>query len=372
MSSAPPSSTPIDKKKKKKVKNQASESSTASDQPVTSSSIEDSDGLSRAIQTALDHAQAAGVIAASSEAPADLSTSAANSSKSKKRRAASTPNEAGSALDGSEQQKSKKKKTSNNSATASLSLQNTGQSNPTAAPNMSQLVPAYIPSNLNDPHIPIDPALTANDQMIQHHSHPQSPAPNAAFMGALATATAALQHQATDAPVSSPYIFNQDTDLSMLSSNEDILRALQGLDMTRFAGALNSLTSENPTVTPANAQSSEAGPSGVTGMGLANTSQPAAGPSSSSGNKPRPRKVVVPQPGSQIVNPEHADILATHWLNPAKLAELVKEQGELRRALRLCPVIDVEQALYTKRESFLPSKSIRSRQHCRTMLPPRT
>ncbi|KAF8607670.1 hypothetical protein BDV93DRAFT_434965 [Ceratobasidium sp. AG-I] len=97
--------------------------------------------------------------------------------------------------------------------------------------------------------------------------------------------------------------------------------------MTKFAGALKSYSDALETENAANGhlQSNEPGPSTVSGG--SSSAGPATNASSASGSRPRAKKVVVPQPTGQVVNTEHADILATHWLNPAKLAGLVKEQG---------------------------------------------
>jgi hypothetical protein len=354
----PPTSTPVEKKKKKKHPKQASDpplSSAGGAIAQTSNSfVEDGDGITRAIQTALDHTAAAGATASSSSAPINLSAprDGPTVSGSRKRRAAGTANE--TAPDGPGQPKSKRMKGKGSSTSSSSSPSNTNQASATPDPNMSQLMPAYIPAHNGADHIPIDPALTANDQMLQHHSHPQS-SPNAAFMSALTSAASA------DASVTNSYGFNQDVDLPMLSSNEDIIRALQGFDMSKFAGALksytDSLASGHPAPAQPHSQPSEAGSSRVLGTGLPNNAQPASAPSGSSGQKTRTRKIVAPQPGSQVVNPEHADILATHWLNPAKLAELVKEQGTLHSRSRLRPVINVKQVSSIKRES---SRRLRS------------
>lgn len=321
MGHSSPPSLPVEKKKKKKSKNKESASlstSTIGGAQASSSTIEDSDGISRAIQTALDHVAGDGAITTLSSTPSDLSQDGAGTSSSKKRRAAGASNDPG--LDSLVQQKPKKKKTKENSI-SSTSPPNANQASTSHVPNVSQLVPEYIPAQHEPTHIPIDPALTVNEQMIQHNSLPQPSPSNAAFVNDLTGATEGLS---SDTHVPGSYIFSQEADL--LNSNEDILRALQGFDMSKFAGALksytDSLASEHSTA--AQSQSSQAGPSRLAGAAL-----PIAAQSPSvAGQKSRSRKIVAPQPGSQVVNPEHADILATHWLNPAKLAELVKEQGK--------------------------------------------
>jgi hypothetical protein len=294
-----PSTLPHDKKKKK-AKGHAPNDALAPPHPTSNTA--DDGGISQAIQNALDHARASEAIATSSN---DLANSHGDQSatKSKKRRSA---NDAAPVAEGTEQSKPKKKKKRQDASVAStlpaLVPPAGGHSNPAGASNMSQLAPAYIPPHMSQ-HIPIDPALTQNDQVAQP-PHPHDS--NSQFVDA---GVGALQHQGTSN--GDPYMFNQDAEMPMLGSNEDILHAFQGFDMSRFTGALSSLTSENT-----GPQSGDPGPSA---------------PSTSQSSRPRGKKVVAPQPTGQVVNPEHADILATHWLNPAKLADLVKSQGMISR-----------------------------------------
>ncbi|ELU45902.1 nucleolar protein [Rhizoctonia solani AG-1 IA] len=322
--SSPPASAPVEKRKKKKSKKHTSDVSSPSvggaTSVTTNSVINTEDGINRAIQTALDHATAIAT-PSSTNGP---STTQERSSKSKKRHATSNDPIA----DGSEPRKSKKQKSSDNSVAPSSPIMSPPTANPTNVtpnPNTAHLVSAYIPPQLGHSHIPIDPTLTGHEHLMQQHPHLQAIVPNATFTGnALAAANGASQHH-PDALGS--FIFNQDADLSSLGSNEELIRALQGFDLSKFAGVFKypeSMSTENPA--PVH-QGNEPGPSRLGNNPQLNIDQPVAVSSGASGNKPRQKKIVAPQPGSQIVNPEHADILATHWLNPAKLAELVKEQG---------------------------------------------
>lgn len=331
MNSPPLAPATLDNKKKKRAKNQstnAASSSGAATHPAPNISTADGDSITRAIQNALDHVRATAAIATPSDNTTNPSDTLGGPSgtKSKKRRTThddSTP----LAETGSDAQKTKRKKKKHDGTVAPNppgSAPAMGQATVTGAPgNMSQLVPAYIPAQHEATHIPIDPALTANDQVMQHPPHPQATS-SSAFMGVLTNAAATLQHQGN--PGADPYMYNQD-ELSMLGSNEDILRALQGFDMSKFAGALRSyseaMATENSA--PGHTQSNEPGSSAV-GGGSTNAG-PANNASSASGSRSRGKKIVAPQPTGQVVNSEHADILATHWLNPAKLAGLVKEQG---------------------------------------------
>ncbi|KAF8709365.1 Required for nuclear transport of RNA pol II C-terminus 1, partial [Rhizoctonia solani] len=322
--SSPPASAPVEKRKKKKSKKHTPDVSSPSvggaTSVTTNSVINTEDGINRAIQTALDHATAIAT-PSSTNGP---STTQERSSKSKKRHATSNDPIA----DGSEPRKSKKQKSSDNSVASSSPIMSPPTANPTNVtpnPNTAHLVSAYIPPQLGHSHIPIDPTLTGHEHLMQQHPHLQAIVPNATFIGnALAAANGASQHH-PDALGS--FIFNQDADLSSLGSNEELIRALQGFDLSKFAGVFKypeSMSTENPA--PVH-QGNEPGPSRLGNNPQLNIDQPVAVSSGASGNKPRQKKIVAPQPGSQIVNPEHADILATHWLNPAKLAELVKEQG---------------------------------------------
>ena len=331
MNSPPPAPATLDNKKKKKAKNQptnpASSSATAT-HPVPNTSTTDGDSLTRAIQNALDHVRVIGAIATPSDNAANPSNAPGGSSgtKSRKRRAATSQDDSVLAAEaGPDTQKAKRKKKKHDAAAVSNppgSAPTVGQTTVAATPgDMSQLVSAYIPAQHEAAHIPIDPALTANDQVMQHAIHSQA-APSAPYMGALTNAAATLEHEGNhDAD---PYMYSQD-GLPILGSNEDILHALQGFDMSKFAGALKSYSDAMENAAAGHSQPNESGPSTVNGR---STSDGPATSASASTSRPRAKKIVAPQPTGQVVNSEHADILATHWLNPAKLAGLVKEQGE--------------------------------------------
>ncbi|KAJ1308575.1 hypothetical protein OPQ81_004274 [Rhizoctonia solani] len=358
MHPSPPASAPVEKKKKKKPKKHASDASPSSADGAPnltmSSNIDIDDGINRAIQTALDHATAI----ATPSSTAEFSTTQERVSKPKKRHATSnepTP-------DGSEPRKSKKKKSGNNPAATSspvVSPPTTNQSSATPDPNMAHLMPAYIPTAIGSPHIPIDPALTGNGHMLQQHGHPQVGASNSGFMGAVAAINGAPQHH-PDALVPGSYMFGQDSDLSSLGSNEELLRALQGFDLSKFTGVFKypeSVAGENAASTH---QANEPSHSRLGNAAQPDLSQAAVVSAGASGSKHRQKKIVAPQPGSQVVNPEHADILATHWLNPAKLAELVKEQGLVYKKGKFSAIEEhqIEEALqnYAKEKQLTPQE----------------
>ncbi|CAE6481778.1 unnamed protein product [Rhizoctonia solani] len=353
-----PVSAPIEKKRKKKSKKHTSDASppSAGGAPnvTTSSTIDTDDGINRAIQTALDHATAI----ATPSSTAEPSAMHKGSSKSKKRVATSSE----PAPDGPEPRISKKKKSSDNSVASCSPVTSppaAGRTGATPDPNVAHLMSAYIPATIEEPHIPIDPALTRNEHMMLQNPHPQAGAPNPAFMSAVPTiANGAPQHH-PDALVPG-YIFNQDVDLSSLGSNEELLRALQGFDLSKLTGAFKypePMATEN--AGPAH-QANDSGPSSLGNVAQLDHSQPVAAPAGASGSKARPKKTVAPQPGSQIVNLEHADILATHWLNPAKLAELVKEQGLVYKKGKFSAVEEhqIEEALqsYAKARNLTPQE----------------
>ncbi|EUC57692.1 nucleolar protein [Rhizoctonia solani AG-3 Rhs1AP] len=350
-----PASALVEKKRKKRSKKQTPDASPPSAGGVpsvttTSSTIDTDDAINRAIQTALDHATA---IATPSSI---VESSATHEELPKSKKRVATSNEP--TPDGSEPRKSKKKKSKNNSVASSpaMSPPTANQTGAIPDPSVTHLVPAYIPATIGGAHIPIDPSLTGNEHMMQQHQHPQVGVPNPAFMGAVHTvANGAPQHH-PDTLLPS-YMFNQDTDLSSLGSNEELLRALQGFDLSKLTGVFKypeSIANEN--VAPTH-QAEGPGPSSLAQHDL---SQPIATLAGVPGSKPRPKKTVAPQPGSQMVNLEHADILATHWLNPAKLADLVKEQGLVYKKGKFSAIEEhqIEEALqsYAKARSLTPQE----------------
>lgn len=118
-----------------------------------------------------------------------------------------------------------------------------------------------------------------------------------------------------------------------LGSNDDILRALQEIDIGKLTAALKNIGDTNgpapphplPFMPPV-AASSEAGPISM------NIDHSENGPNakkafSKNGHK---RTIDMSLPGGeQHINPNHAQILATKWLNASKLTELVREEGRI-------------------------------------------
>jgi len=142
-------------------------------------------------------------------------------------------------------------------------------------------------------------------------------------------------------PVPDPAaIANMDLPIADLSlgSNEDVLRALQDLDITKIAGVLKTLgdaAAAAANVSPL--PTSPISPSFYTpAIPLPHRSPPINGyPAPSNAilgippKAPPPVRTMSPTYSvpEQHGNPEHATLLSTKWLGAAKLAELVRTEG---------------------------------------------
>ncbi|PPQ64629.1 hypothetical protein CVT24_008366 [Panaeolus cyanescens] len=125
-----------------------------------------------------------------------------------------------------------------------------------------------------------------------------------------------------------PAAGNAFTDLSF-SSNEDVLRALQDLDITKLTNALKTLgdtTQSNPyssqlSFNPVQLQQAQPSlPMPTTSTGIA--------PSRTVKTPDQTRTLNISLPGHEHSVPaDHAHLLANKWLNTNKLAELVKTEG---------------------------------------------
>lgn len=116
-------------------------------------------------------------------------------------------------------------------------------------------------------------------------------------------------------------------------SNEDVLRALQELDITKIASVLKTLgdaaaNANGPKFAPqVNAMPSEQPPPPAVWQVPATSNVILGIPPkpSTSGNK---NLLNMSLPGNeQHSNPDHAYLLANKWLNATKLAELVRDEG---------------------------------------------
>jgi len=136
-------------------------------------------------------------------------------------------------------------------------------------------------------------------------------------------------------PISDPTVIsNMNLPIADLSSgsNEDVLRALQDLDITKIAGVLKTLgdAAANSPSLPIPPSSHSLHPTAISPSVPIN-SYPA--PSNAilgmPPKVPPPVRAISPICGvpEQHGNPEHAILLATKWLGTAKLAELVRTEG---------------------------------------------
>ena len=130
-----------------------------------------------------------------------------------------------------------------------------------------------------------------------------------------------------------------------LGSNDDVLRALQELDMSKLANTLKSLTEASsvhgPTIPPppgfppqmsfmpppSSANLPPPGGRQIHPPQPANEATPTPAKISVSSNGQK-RTIDMSVPGNeQHTDPTHAHMLATKWMNASKLAEMVREQG---------------------------------------------
>lgn len=132
---------------------------------------------------------------------------------------------------------------------------------------------------------------------------------------------------------------NPFADLNF-ESNEDVLRAFQDLDVTKLTNVIRSLsdaTGSSDTLS----QPPSAGPSSLFSPSFMNptSTDPSLPlfkqvPTSSGailgkkGSNGQQRPAFVLEDNQESINPEHAHLLATKWLNAGKLAELVRDEGQ--------------------------------------------
>lgn len=147
------------------------------------------------------------------------------------------------------------------------------------------------------------------------------------------------------------------------ASNDDIIRALQDMDMSKIASVLKSLgdaaaanaSANNPAFVPpplplpaatiVRSQPQVDLPSTSTGPVLSSVPK-----STKSSHK---RVLNMSLPGPEQTNSEHAHMLANKWMNASKLAELVKTQGKqvvANNGLRFRMFLQV---LFTRKANFL-------------------
>lgn len=133
-----------------------------------------------------------------------------------------------------------------------------------------------------------------------------------------------------------------------LGTNEDVLRALQDIDISKIAGVLKTLT---------DAADAANIPLPMTAIPSTSARPPAA--ASTSGAKKSTKKhrrtldMTLPSVSDSSSLTGHAHLLATKWMSPAKLAELVASEGT---CVLLLPrnLVHISQVSCTRRGSFRP------------------
>jgi len=136
-------------------------------------------------------------------------------------------------------------------------------------------------------------------------------------------------------PISDPtLISNMDLPIADLSSgsNEDVLRALQDLDITKIAGVLKTLgdvAANSPSLSIPPPSHSLHPPAISPSVPISSYPAPSNAILGMPPKAPPPVGAISPICGvpEQHGNPEHAILLATKWLGTAKLAELVRTEG---------------------------------------------
>jgi len=107
-------------------------------------------------------------------------------------------------------------------------------------------------------------------------------------------------------------------------SNEDILRAIQGLDMSKLGDTVKTLTEASE---PADSPSFPGALQAQQSQPLSDQAAVASGISKQSSVRAKPKRTLdMTLPGPEA-NEDHAHLLANKWLSTSKLATLVKTQG---------------------------------------------
>lgn len=149
------------------------------------------------------------------------------------------------------------------------------------------------------------------------------------------------------------------------ASNDDIIRALQDMDMSKIASVLKSLgdaaaanaSANNPAFVPPPlplpAATNIRSQSQVNLPSTSTSTDPVLSSVPKSTKSSHKRVLNMSLPGPEQINPEHAHMLANKWMNASKLAELVKTQGKevlTNDGLRFRMFLQV---LYTRKANFL-------------------
>lgn len=148
------------------------------------------------------------------------------------------------------------------------------------------------------------------------------------------------------------------------TSNDDIIRALQDMDVSKIASVLKSLGDAAANATVSNPPAFVPPPLPLLSANAILSSQSQADmPSTSTGpilssvpksTKSSHKRILdMSLPGPEQVNDEHAHMLANKWMNASKLAELVKTQGKRVVATHSSCIRSFVQVLYTRRANSL-------------------
>ena len=162
-------------------------------------------------------------------------------------------------------------------------------------------------------------ASAAPPGSLSDFSHFDAPPPYSPSAGDLPSNAATFQPPVSFSTVAIP-------DLEY-ASNDDILRALQELDVTKIATVLKTL-----------GDAAAAASVPLTSLSSIITQRPLPTPTSSTPSNPittacptrrvSQRRVNVNSQQEPLAHTDHADLLATKWLSANKLAELARTQGE--------------------------------------------
>ncbi|GLB33968.1 putative myb-like DNA-binding domain containing potein [Lyophyllum shimeji] len=150
------------------------------------------------------------------------------------------------------------------------------------------------------------------------------------------------------------------------ASNDDVLRALQALDVSKITNALRNLGD----VTPAANESSSANPPSTPLGQVPVASGAILGlPSEGQGAPGRQRRTIdMRLPGTEHqTSPDHAYLLANKWLNASKLAELVKTEGLVYKKGKFSAI--EEQQLKTALENYRITRGLTEQQMMELVYP---
>ncbi|PFH51275.1 hypothetical protein AMATHDRAFT_142885 [Amanita thiersii Skay4041] len=177
---------------------------------------------------------------------------------------------------------------------------------------------------------------------------------------------------------SNPHIFPPSLNVPFseltFGSNEDVLRALQDIDISRIANVLKTL---EDAATAANVPLGVQ-PSTITQPPPSETARPTL-----PGQVPAPSNAILglPSPNGNIVNahrnsqpkniqqtnPDHAYLLANKWLNPSKLSDLVEKEGLVYKKGKFSTT--EEQLLKAAIENYRMAKALTAEQLLEIIFP---